>query len=185
MDGDAAHLGTHHFAFSGVKAGTNFEPERLDRIHDGAGALHGARRPVEGGEEAVAGGIDLARGDVAPCFTDRCRKRISQNANFKTRGRPRKAYRGVSLPNSSQAVGTRQLPDRSRSAARSNQKRGEANECNPQDLGRAPQRVLKAHSRIRSRTSLLIRGRPRADGSRTTQAVQCLGVRSVESCTRT
>jgi hypothetical protein len=60
--------------------------------------------------------------------------------------RSRKAYRGVSLPNSSQAVGTRQLPDRSRSAARSSQKRGEANECNPQDLGSAPQRVLKAHS---------------------------------------
>jgi hypothetical protein len=54
MNRDATHLGAHHFAFSGVKAGADFKPERLDCIRDGAGAIHGARRPIEGGEEAVA-----------------------------------------------------------------------------------------------------------------------------------
>jgi hypothetical protein len=45
--------------------------------------------------------------------------------------RSRRAYRGVSLPNSSQAVGTTELPDRSRSATRSNQKRGETTAWTP------------------------------------------------------
>ena len=54
MNRDAAHLGAHHFAFSGVRAGVDFKPERLDCIRDGAGAFHGARRPIENGEEAVA-----------------------------------------------------------------------------------------------------------------------------------
>ena len=69
MDGDATHLGTHQFAFAGVKAGANLKPEWLNGIHDGTGALHGAGGPVEGGEEAVAGGINLApaeANEVAP-----------------------------------------------------------------------------------------------------------------------
>jgi hypothetical protein len=36
MNRDAAHLGAHHFAFSGVRAGVDFKAERLDRMRDGA-----------------------------------------------------------------------------------------------------------------------------------------------------
>jgi hypothetical protein len=52
-----------------MKAGANLKSERLDRIRDGAGALHSTGRPIEGGEEAVAGGVDLApaeTNEIAP-----------------------------------------------------------------------------------------------------------------------
>lgn len=45
--------------FSRVQAGAQPEPERRRLGEDGASALDAARETVEGGEEAVAGGLHL------------------------------------------------------------------------------------------------------------------------------
>src|SRR5689334_22001724 len=65
VHGDAAVLVAHHFAFAGVRAGANLEAELAHLLRHRAGAAHGARRAVEGGEEAVARGVDLAA--AKPC----------------------------------------------------------------------------------------------------------------------
>ena len=57
---EAAQLGAHHFALAGVEPRAHVQAEGRDGVADRAGAAHRARRAIEGGEEAVAGGVDLA-----------------------------------------------------------------------------------------------------------------------------
>jgi hypothetical protein len=62
---DPAELRADAFDFTGVNAGSNLDPEGTERAHDVDCALHGIERLLEGDQEAIAGGIDLASA-VAP-----------------------------------------------------------------------------------------------------------------------
>src|SRR6185369_4761239 len=64
VHGDATHVVAHELALPGVKACPDLDPERADGVADGAGAADGPRRAVEGGEEAVAGRLDLAAAEA-------------------------------------------------------------------------------------------------------------------------
>src|SRR5205085_6553659 len=59
VDGDAAHLAVRELALAGVESCAQLEPEAPHAVADRAGGADRPRRPVEGGEEAVAGGVDL------------------------------------------------------------------------------------------------------------------------------
>ena len=59
VHGDPADLAAHLLALTGVEARPDLEPERANRVDDRRGAADGARGPVEGGEETVAGRLDL------------------------------------------------------------------------------------------------------------------------------
>ena len=65
VNGDAAELLTHHFAFAGVHAGAHIDPKRAHGIGDCNGAANGARRAVESCEKAIASSVDLAT--PVPC----------------------------------------------------------------------------------------------------------------------
>ena len=57
VHGDAADIGAQQLDLAGVAAGAHLEAQGLDRLADALRALHGPGRPVEGGEEAVTGGL--------------------------------------------------------------------------------------------------------------------------------
>ena len=59
MDRQAGDRPALPFHLTGVQAGPDLDAEAGYRIADGACATDGPGRPVEGGEEAVAGGVDL------------------------------------------------------------------------------------------------------------------------------
>ena len=59
VDGDPADLAVDQLALAGVQAGADLEAELAHRLGDRAGAADRPGRAVEGGEEAVAGGVDL------------------------------------------------------------------------------------------------------------------------------
>ena len=57
---DAAQVLAPLLAFAGVHPGADLEPERADGVDRGQRALRRPCRPVEGGEEAVAGRLHLS-----------------------------------------------------------------------------------------------------------------------------
>src|SRR5262245_20842291 len=59
VHGDSGNVVPYELAFAGVQAAAHLKAERAYRIADRAGTANRARRPVEGGEEAVARGVDL------------------------------------------------------------------------------------------------------------------------------
>src|SRR4030095_13732682 len=60
MDGDASDIVTEQFNFSGVQAGTDFDPQLSNRIADVAGAANRARRAIENRDKRIADRIDFA-----------------------------------------------------------------------------------------------------------------------------
>src|SRR5688572_15660093 len=60
VDGDPTQLGANHFALAGVDTGTNVEAKPSDALGHGARSADRTRRTVEGRQEAVTGGVDLA-----------------------------------------------------------------------------------------------------------------------------
>src|SRR6185369_17864424 len=56
---DSAEFAVDGLDFAGVHAAPDLQPKRTDRLGDRAGAADGPCRPVEGGEEAVSGRVDL------------------------------------------------------------------------------------------------------------------------------
>src|SRR5439155_3772851 len=56
---DPADLAADELALACVDAGADLETEVPHRVHDLARATHRARRPVERGEKAIAGRLDL------------------------------------------------------------------------------------------------------------------------------
>ena len=59
MDCDSADVLAAQFDLSGVNPGADFDPEGSDSVPDCAGAIDRAGGPVEGGQRAVAGCLDL------------------------------------------------------------------------------------------------------------------------------
>ena len=57
--GDSADLAVDELAFAGVDSGPNADAEVAYPFGDLERAADGSRRPVEAGEEPVAGGVDL------------------------------------------------------------------------------------------------------------------------------
>src|SRR5215472_11295033 len=69
VDSDAAHFVTDDFALASVETRAYTNSERFDAGRDGLGAAYGPCRAVEGGEEAIAGRVNLAAaeaGELAP-----------------------------------------------------------------------------------------------------------------------
>ena len=60
MHGNPGDLAVRDLAFPGMQARTDGDAQLSDTVDDGAGATDRACRPVEDGEKAVAGGVDLA-----------------------------------------------------------------------------------------------------------------------------
>src|SRR6266566_8903100 len=65
VDRDPADLGVHALALAGVQPGPHLDAEIADALGDRTRAADPAGGPVERGEEAVAGGVEL-RAAVAP-----------------------------------------------------------------------------------------------------------------------
>jgi hypothetical protein len=65
VHGEPADLLSPHFHFAGVHANPGREPDTSQVVTESAGAADRATRPVEGGQEAIAGGVDLA--STEPC----------------------------------------------------------------------------------------------------------------------
>jgi len=59
VDGDAAGLSVDELALTGMQTGANLQIEVADPFPDCEGAADRPRRPVEGGEEAVACSVHL------------------------------------------------------------------------------------------------------------------------------
>src|SRR5438067_11934507 len=59
VDGKAGDLAVGHLALAGVDSRPHLEAEAAQVLADRAGALDRAARTVEGGEDAVPGGVDL------------------------------------------------------------------------------------------------------------------------------
>src|SRR5581483_814781 len=60
MNRDARDLSVGHFALAGVETGAYREVEIADAVDNRAGAANGPGRSVEGGQESVTCGVDLA-----------------------------------------------------------------------------------------------------------------------------
>jgi hypothetical protein len=67
---DPGDLAVVQLALAGVKTGAHPEADRLDRIASGGRRLDRPSRPVEGGEEPVAGGVELEAADSAQLTPD-------------------------------------------------------------------------------------------------------------------
>src|ERR1700686_11157 len=61
----------HPLALTSVNAGSDLEAGLAEAIADGDGASYGSGRPVEGGEESVAGGADLLPAEMFELATHR------------------------------------------------------------------------------------------------------------------
>src|SRR2546423_14547095 len=70
VDGDSAHLPVRELALARVQPGAELEPEAAHAVADRPRGADRARRPVEGGEEAVAGGVDLAAAEAHELCAD-------------------------------------------------------------------------------------------------------------------
>jgi hypothetical protein len=64
------HAIPHHLDLTGVHAGPDLEADGRHGPTDRDGAAYGACRPVEGGEEPIAGGIDLAAPETSQLFAN-------------------------------------------------------------------------------------------------------------------
>src|SRR5918912_4581027 len=80
VDGDPAHLPVRELALAGVQAGAQLDAEPPHRLLDRVGGADRPRRPVEGGEEAVAGRVDLAPAVAGELRADRRLVRLEQLA---------------------------------------------------------------------------------------------------------
>jgi hypothetical protein len=58
VDGYATDIVTHHLHFTGVKAGSDLDPESPNSFTERQGTPNGPTRTVESGEHSVAGGLD-------------------------------------------------------------------------------------------------------------------------------
>ena len=56
---DPDDLAVVQLALAGVDAGSNLHPDLAHRVADGDGRPNGSCRPIERGEEPVAGGVQL------------------------------------------------------------------------------------------------------------------------------
>src|SRR5438105_14601275 len=72
VHGDPTHLAVHQLALTGMEARPQLETEGPDRVSDRARRANRPRRPVEGGEEAVARGVDLATAKPRQLLPDGC-----------------------------------------------------------------------------------------------------------------
>src|SRR2546423_11251893 len=70
VDGDAADVIAADFDLAGVDAAADVEPELTGGIADRTGTLEGPGGSVEGGEEAVAGRLDLAASEAYELAAD-------------------------------------------------------------------------------------------------------------------
>jgi hypothetical protein len=59
VDSQPGHIGAPHFDLASVQSGPHFDTQRPNRFTNGACTLNGPSRPVEGGEEPVADGVDF------------------------------------------------------------------------------------------------------------------------------
>src|SRR6478752_1645713 len=57
VDGDALHVVVDQLDFAGMQAAAYLNVQLTNRLGDGAGATHGTRRTVEGGEKSIAEGF--------------------------------------------------------------------------------------------------------------------------------
>src|SRR5581483_4818707 len=64
VDGDPRHLAFGQLALPGVQAGAHLEAELPHRLNDRTRAADRPRRPVEGGEEAVPGRVQLTAAEA-------------------------------------------------------------------------------------------------------------------------
>src|SRR5512132_493957 len=64
VDGDAADVVTAQLDFPSVEAATHTDADGEERIANGAGAAHRSPRPIEGRQEAIAGGSDLSAAEA-------------------------------------------------------------------------------------------------------------------------
>src|SRR5206468_10375423 len=62
--GEAADVVATHLTLARVQPGAHVEAERPADLTDGVGAADGARRTVEGRQQAVAGGLGLAAAEA-------------------------------------------------------------------------------------------------------------------------
>ncbi len=60
VHGDAAVFVSHHFALARMKSGAHVDAELVHCLRDGARTANPACRTIEGGEEPIARGINLA-----------------------------------------------------------------------------------------------------------------------------
>jgi len=69
---DPSDLAVVQRALAGVKIGADPEADRLDPIADGGRRLDRLRRPVEGGEEPVVGGVELDAAESPVVSSESC-----------------------------------------------------------------------------------------------------------------
>src|SRR5439155_24276403 len=67
---DSAYLGVHKLALAGVQPGSHVDSEVFDRLRDCRGATDRTRRPVEAGEETVAGRVELRAAEAGQLAAD-------------------------------------------------------------------------------------------------------------------
>ena len=65
VNGQSTEVISSHFALSGMKPGPDLDPKRFDSSDNGASAPYCAGGPVERGEKAVPGRLDLAAAEVS------------------------------------------------------------------------------------------------------------------------
>jgi hypothetical protein len=71
VNGNAADIVANNLALAGMQAGANLNPQRPYFFGYCAGAAHAARRTVERGENAVAGGLDFTAAKASKVTADR------------------------------------------------------------------------------------------------------------------
>ena len=64
VDGDAANVVTAQLDFASVEAATHTDADGVERVANGAGAAHRSPRPIEGRQDAIAGGSDLSAAEA-------------------------------------------------------------------------------------------------------------------------
>jgi hypothetical protein len=69
MDGDAPHAPIQHLDLTGVKAGSDLDPQRPDGIGKLRGTPHSPRGAVEGGQEAITDRLDLFSAEAVEVCT--------------------------------------------------------------------------------------------------------------------
>jgi hypothetical protein len=65
MNGDTADVMAHELDRPAVESGADADVERRQRLRDHDCGVDGLPGPVEGGEEAVAGGLDFVATEVS------------------------------------------------------------------------------------------------------------------------
>src|SRR6266542_532231 len=114
VDRDAARLAAGHLALARVDAGADLETERAHGVDDGTRAADRPRRPVEHGQYAVPGRVDLATA-TAPEFAPNEREvpleELAPGAVAELRDPVGRAHDVGEEHGSEYAVGLRATPD--------------------------------------------------------------------------